>query len=77
MDAPWQDDFKYKAIRSILKRSMSVKTEEAVAWRRSARKYLQNFELQWKYKGLPTWDLDTEMFETLQRQAQKILNDFG
>lgn len=71
----YKDNFKYKAILAILKKSMSVKTKEAISWRRSAKRYLKDFEHQFEYRNLPTWKIDDELFDSLQREAQKILID--
>ena len=71
----YQSDFKYVAMKALLKRMLQVKTPEALMWRRLARRYLENFPLQWKHRDLPTWNIDTEVFEKLQRQAQSIMID--
>ena len=71
----YKDHFKYKAIKAILKRSMPIKTPEMVEWRRSARRYLQNFQHQFEYQNLPTWKIDDEVFDTLQRKAQTLMVD--
>lgn len=69
----YEFDFKYVAMRAMLKRMLHVKSPEAIVWRRLARHYLENFETQWKHRDLPTWNIDTEVFEKLQRQAQSIM----
>ena len=71
----YQSDFKYVAMKALLKRMLQVKTQEALMWRRLARRYLEDFPLQWKHRDLPTWNIDTEVFEKLQRQAQSIMID--
>lgn len=71
----YQSDFKYVAMKALLKRMLQVKTPEALMWRRLARRYLEDFPLQWKHRDLPTWNIDTEVFEKLQRQAQSIMID--
>ena len=71
----YQSDFKYVAMKALLKRMLQVKTPEALMWRRLARRYLEDFPLQWEHRDLPTWNIDTEVFEKLQRQAQSIMID--
>lgn len=71
-EKPYQSHFKYVTIKAILSRLLHVKTPEAVAWRKSARKYLKDFELQWEYRNLPSWNIDTEVFDELQRKALSI-----
>lgn len=71
----YEFDFKYVAMRAMLKRMLHVKSPEAIVWRRLARRYLEDFPLQWKHRDLPTWNIDTEVFEKLQRQAQSIMID--
>ena len=71
----YKEHFKYKAIKAIIRKSMQLKNPEVVAWRKAARRYLENFEQQFKYQDLPTWKLDDELFDQLQRQAQSLLID--
>lgn len=69
----FKNDFKYVAMKAIFKRMQHVKTPEAIKWRRDARHYLENFKTQWAFRDLPTWGIDTEVFDSLQRQALSIL----
>ena len=72
-DEEYKTHFKYKAIKAMIKKSMKIKTPDAVSWRRSARRYLNNFEQQYTYRNLPTWKLDDEIFDRLQREAQSLM----
>lgn len=71
-EEPYKEHFKYLSMKALLARLLHVKTPEALLWRRSARRYLKGFELQWNHRNLPSWNIDTEVFEELQRKALSI-----
>jgi hypothetical protein len=71
----YKDNLKYRSLKLMLRNSMSLKSKEAVSWRKSVRNYLQNFEDQWEGRNTPTWKIDDEVFDNLQRQAQSLMLD--
>ena len=69
----YRNQFKYVSMRKILLRMNENKTAEALLWKKDARRYLKNFPLQFDSRKTISWDIDDEVFDSLQRRAQTIL----
>ena len=69
----YRNQFKYVSMRKILLQMNDNKTSEALLWKKDARRYLKNFPLQFDSRKTISWDIDDEVFDSLQRRAQTIL----
>lgn len=72
----FENHIKYKTIKILQTKMRSKKTYEALVWKRKAKSYLSSFEYQYEHRDLDSWIIDNEVFDNLQRTAQKILQDF-
>lgn len=70
----YTDEFRYKTIVALCNR-MDIKNPNYSQWYKRAARYLENYELQFKYRTDETDIIDKAVFEELVHDARILLQE--